>query len=373
MVYFDYNATAPLSPEARAAWLAASSDLIGNASSPHRLGSRAEVALDQARARLANLFGCKPLDIVWTSGATESNNTVLHHIARSAAADDEVWISSIEHPCVLAAAKHFFPHRVRWIPVGADGIVALDWIDQSLRARRPALVAVMAANNETGILQPWREIAALCAQAEVPFFCDAAQWCGKLPVAGLGVCAFVSGCAHKFGGPKGVGFLKSARKKIIPLLLGGEQEDGRRAGTENVAGVLAMLAALENCEGRLARGEHQLHQTHRDRFEADLLVHLPECRILGQHSPRLWNTSFFLTPPADGRFRWIVKLDKAGFAVSTGSACASGSEKPSHVLAALGHTQDEATRALRCSSGWETRPEDWQALLDAILQIASEV
>lgn len=372
MLYFDHNATAPLLPEARAAWLEAAERFIGNPSSPHRLGARAEAALQEARETLARLLGCDALDLVWTSGATEANNTVLHHCAVGATAEAEVWISAVEHPCVLQAASHYFPRSRRWIPVSQSGVVDLEWLERELAQKPPALVAVMAANNENGVLQPWRAALELCRRHGVPLLCDAVQWLGKLPGAGLGECDFVTGSAHKFGGPKGVGFLKCpARSLIKPLLFGGKQEDGRRAGTENVAGALALVAALEARERRLAAGEHKERLRWRQRFEAALLEKLPGAVIVGRPAERLWNTVSVFMPSRNCQPRWVVKLDKAGFAVSTGSACSSGREEPSHVLAALGYAPAEASRVLRFSSGWETSAADWDALLRGLEQVSA--
>jgi cysteine desulfurase len=375
VLYFDHNATTPLLPEAQQAWLEASANLIGNPSSPHRLGGRAEVALQAAREQLAGFLGCDALDLVWTSGATESAATVFHHAARTLPADAEVWVSALEHPCVLDTAVHLFPGRLRLLPALGSGAVARDWFRQELGRNRPGLVALMAANNETGVLQPWRECLHLCREWEVPFFCDAAQWIGKLPAQGLGGADYVSGCAHKFGGPRGVGFLKCPpRPALQPLLRGGKQEEGRRAGTENVAGVLAMVAALAHRETALAAGEHVTRALWRATFEKELLRDLPGTEILGAGEERLWNTVSVLMPPGDDcRPRWVVKLDKAGFAVSTGSACASGREEPSPVLTAMGRTPAEAGRALRFSSGWETRREDWTALLEGLRRVHQEL
>jgi cysteine desulfurase len=368
MIYFDHNATAPLHPAARAAWLEASEHFIGNPSSPHRVGARAEVVLNGARQKLAALLGCDALDIVWTSGATESANLVLAHAARALPATAEVWISAIEHPCVLMPARHHLGSRCRLMPVTREGVLDCSWLETELKKGQPGLVALMAANNETGVLQPWREALELCRAREVPFFCDAVQWVGKLPARGLGECNFVSGSAHKFGGPKGVGFLKCpARGRVEPLLLGGPQEEGRRAGTENISGVLAMLAALEVREAAmdLATRERQ-----RAEFEHRLLAALPGAEIIGATAPRLWNTVMALMPEADCQQRWVVKLDKAGVAVSTGSACASGKEAPSHVLSAMGHSPAQAARALRFSAGWETSAQEWDSLLAALAKVS---
>ena len=228
----------------------------------------------------------------------------------------------------------------------------------------------MAANNETGVLQPWREMAKRCRDAGVAFLCDAAQWLGKLPGAGLGQADFVSGCAHKFGGPKGVGFLKCpSAGRVRPLLVGGQQEEGRRAGTESVASVLSMMAALKVRERALAAAEQESRAAWRTVFEKRLLDQLPGSEIVGAGAERLWNTVSALMPEADCQQRWVVKLDKAGFAVSTGSACASGREEPSHVLAAMGHGAGEAGRVLRFSSGWETTEQDWGALLEGLAKV----
>src|SRR5437867_2052950 len=161
MIYFDHNATTPLLPEARQAWLEAADKFIGNPSSPHRVGARADAALTEARQKLAVFLGCDALDIVWTSSATESNNLVLHHYAQSLDTNAEVWVSAIEHPCVLEATKHYFPRRHRFIPVNRSGIVDLEWLRKKIAKRRPGMIAVMAANNETGVLQPWRDVLSL--------------------------------------------------------------------------------------------------------------------------------------------------------------------------------------------------------------------
>jgi len=374
MLYFDHNATTPVLPEARAAWLEATENYVGNPSSPHRMGQRADAALQSAREQLAALLGCDAMDIVWTSGATESNNMVLQHAAHSSGSDSEVWVSGIEHPCVLAATDRYFPKRSRRIPVTRDGVIDLEWLRTALGKSRPMMIAVMAANNETGVLQPWREVLSLCCEWQVAFFCDAAQWLGKLPAKGLGDCDFVSGCAHKFGGPKGVGFLKCPTQGVVrPLLVGGKQEDGRRAGTENVASVIAMLAALAVRERSVGSGEHQPRLEWREAFERDLVACLPETEIVGTKSDRLWNTVSALMPEIDCQQRWVVKLDRFGYAVSTGSACASGREELSHVLAAMGYPASAASRVLRFSSGWETSAEDWRSLLDGLVKTSAVV
>lgn len=395
MLYFDHNATSPLHPAARQAWLDATERFIGNPSSLHRVGARADAALSEAREKLARMLGCDALDIFFNSGATESANTVFHHAARTLAPDAEVWFSAIEHPCVTESARHHFPKRHRLIPVTRAGMVDLNWLRAQLRSRRgkaadsvgqkpearsqnpppllvgcPGLIAVMAVNNETGVIQPVSQLLKLCRAHGIPFFCDAVQALGKLPAAGLGGCDWVSGSAHKFGGPRGVGFLKCPSKgRVEPLLRGGSQEAGRRAGTENVPGVLAMVAALETREQAMSDARVAL----RTKFERQLLKALPGVEIVATKSPRGWNTVLALMPEADCRARWVVKLDKLGVAVSSGSACASGKEEPSPVLTAMGHSPAEARRALRFSAGWETTEADWQQLLAALVQAHREM
>ena len=374
MIYFDYNATAPVMREAREAWLTVTEKIGGNPSSMHQFGSRAALALADAREKLAEHLGCHPLDLVWTSGATEANNMVLHHFSKKLGTAGEVWISAIEHPCVLDSAHYYFGKRARLIPATHEGVIDLDWLTAELADTRPGLVAIMAANNETGIVQPWREARAICHQYKVPFFTDAVQFIGKLPMTGLGECDFVSGAAHKFGGPRGVGFLKIPhRSTIIPLLHGGKQEGGRRAGTENLAIIAAMMAALEVREKQIARSEHLLRKLWRDNFEASLLRALPGATILGQNLPRLWNTVSALMPEGDRKSQWVIRLDKAGFAVSTGSACTTGKEEPSHVLSAMGFKSTHAMRAVRFSAGWETTESDWAALLRGVIKVHAEM
>lgn len=392
MLYFDHNATAPLERAAADAWLVAAREFPGNPSSPHRLGTRAEMALDRARRTLASILGCEADTVVWTSGATESANTVLRHFATTLPPDQEVWVSPTEHPCVIETARRLFGSRCLSPRVKASGQLDLGWMQDQLRSRRPGFVACMAANNETGVLQPWRECAALLQKDQIPLVCDATQWLGRMPALGLGTCSFLFGSGHKLGAPRGTGFLKCPpATRLEPLLLGGAQEEGRRAGTENVAGAVAFAAILENCEQRIRRdkptaNEEQacpnaagtavasqskvvkLKVQQRSEFERRLLERLPGAAIVGADAPRLWNTVSALMPRTDCQQRWVVKLDRLGAAVSTGSACASGKEKPSHVLLAMGYAPEDASRALRFSCGWETTPADWDRLLDLLEQ-----
>lgn len=369
MLYFDHNATAPLLPAARDAWLEAQERYPANPSSQHRPGQRAEVALEAAREFLGGHLSCAPSSLVWTSGATESANSVFAHLAngsggsggsgRSGCSESfpEVWISAIEHPCVAEAAARYFPKRVRELPVTQAGVLNLELLEALLASAKPAALALMAANNETGVLQPWAEALALCRAQNVPLICDATQWLGRLPASGLGDCDYLFGSGHKCGAPVGVGFLK-APGGFRGLLEGGPQEEGRRAGTQNVAGVAALAGALRACEGRFGEITRRLEE--RAETERLLLAALPGAEILGAGSPRLWNTISVVAPElSDCRQRWVVRLDAAGVAASSGSACASGKEKPSAVLAAMGVSAGVSDRVLRLSGGWETGPADW--------------
>ncbi|MCC6233488.1 MAG: aminotransferase class V-fold PLP-dependent enzyme [Verrucomicrobiales bacterium] len=371
MQYFDHNASSPLCEPARRAWLDAVERYPGNPSSPHRLGSRASRALDEARAGVAEVLGAHAEEVVWNSGATEGNNTVLHNVAQSLDRAGRVWLSALEHPCVLAAARRWLAGRFDLIPVNTQGVVELDWLRERLAAgERPALIGVMAANNETGVHQPWREVLELARASGVATFCDAAQWLGKEPAAGLGGVTWVTGCAHKFGGAAGVGFLKGPAA-FMPLLQGGAQEEGRRAGTENVAGAWSCWAALRERERQILDGVPSRVAHARREFEETVTRRIPGLEILGAAVPRLWNTSALWMPEVDCRRRWVVRLDKLGFAVSTGSACASGKEKPSHVLTAMGRNPI-GERMVRVSAGWETPEMAWSELAEALVATAQE-
>ncbi len=349
---------------AKAAWLEGVERFGGNPSSLHRVGARADRALEGCRERLAGYLGCSPGEIIFTSGATESDNLLVYHLSR--VVEGEVWVSAVEHPAVLQALRRWFEGRYQFIPVGGDGVVDPGWVEERFRGGLPGAIILMAANNETGVLQPWLEVAGLCRARGVLFGCDAAQWVGKLAVEGLGACDFVAGCGHKFGGGTGVGFLKGPLG-MVPLIVGGPQEDRRRGGTENLPGVMGLVAALEAREREIGAGAVERMEVVRDRFISGVLAGLPGSRLIGAGVGRLWNTvSLQLPERRDGR-RWVVALDREGFAVSSGSACSSGQGKASHVLAAMGLGECEADRVIRISSGWESPEESWDSLLRVLL------
>ena len=361
--YFDYNATAPLRPEAKAAWLSATEDLWLNPSSPYRAAARVHAHLAEVRSVVAGLFAVAAERVVFNSGATEANNAIFAHWAATLPANTRIGVSPTEHPSVLAAAQHFFGERVIWLALDGNGAVDVAALQHVLNERQLAAVSVMAANNETGILNDWAAIATACRAQGVPYHCDASQWIGKLPLDHLQTCDFLTGAAHKFGGPKGVGLcLLPAENSGFMSLTGGAQEFGHRAGTEDVAGILAMVAALQAVERGSAQG--------RDAFLVELGQVLPAVEVIGLAAPRLCNTALLIMPEF-ASVRWIRALEKRGFLVSAGSACSTGKQGPSPVLAAMGVEAGAMQRALRVSSGWATSVADWLALAAAMAECGS--
>lgn len=369
MPYFDHNATTPLAPIAREVWLKAQDEAWQNPSSLYRDAAKAKIRLDGARERIAEYFGADPKAIVFNSGATEGAHTVMAYLAAKSAPTARLLVSRGEHPCVRAAAERWFGPRIEWVNTNGEGVVDLGEIERALRAGGVAAVVVMAANNETGVLQPWERVAGLCRAASTPYLCDASQWLGKLPAAGFGEVDWVIGAAHKFGGPKGVGILKCApQANDFQAFGGGEQEGGHRSGTENVAGAWASAAALGEAEQKKVFLEMERLALRRE-FELSLAAAVPGVGIVGANTDRLWNTVMAIMPAGENH-RWVTKLDKLGFQVSAGSACASGKTAASPVLTAMGFSDEEAKRAVRFSSGWETTREDWQALATAVGEVA---
>lgn len=366
MIYFDNNATAPLDPLAEEVWLEASREFWQNPSSPYRAAARAHNKLEEARERLARIVDCQPSDLVFNSGATEGNNAIFQYFRR-VDPQARVAVSAVEHPCVLDAARDCFPNQCELLPVNAQGVVDAGALEPLLKSHAVGLVSVMAANNETGVAQPWPAVVKRCRTKGVPVHLDAAQWIGKRTAAGMGRADFVTGCAHKFGGPKGVGFLKlSPAYSGFHCFLGGGQEDGHRAGTENLPGVLAMVALLEKREQEM-EATAAVWVVARQVFEHTLRQAIPGLRIVGEKADRLGNTVSLIMPKFPGT-RWVAQLDKLGYAVSTGSACATGKEGPSHVMAALGLTPEEAKRAVRVSAGWTTQADAWKGLAAAFVK-----
>ncbi len=371
--YFDHNATTAMSDAARDAWLKVETEHWHNPSSLYREAGAAKRLLDDLREELADRLGCdEPRRVVFTSGATEANNAVMRMVSAGDEGRKRVAVSAIEHPSVDDAARNFFD-VVTEIPVNAD-TGAVD--AESIQSGGVSLVSVMAANNETGALQPWREVAVKCRGAGVLFHCDAAQWIGKMPAEGLADCDFVSGCAHKFGGPKGVGFLLLPANESVAaslrMAVGGPQENRHRAGTENLSGIAAMLAALREHDEFLKASGSRRKAAERNAFEAEVLAAIGGSAVVGGGADRLWNTSMVVVP-RHNNVKWLTRLSRRGFCVSTGSACSAGKGNPSNVMAAMGLDHEAMGRVIRISGGWQTTGEDWLAMAAAMIEVGAEL
>ncbi len=337
--YFDHNATTPPRSETAEA-VSHALKQWGNPSSVHSYGRAARRIVEDSRRQVAGLAGVDPAAVVFTSGGTEANNLALRGCGRA-----RILVSAIEHPSVLEAADN-----IETIPVDANGIVDLGALEAMLRGGEGAIVSVMLANNETGVIQPVTRAAALAHEAGALFHCDAVQGAGrlKLDFSALGA-DMMTLSAHKIGGPKGAGALVAAdHVRLAPIIRGGGQERGRRSGTENLPGIAGFGAAAELAatEAASAGGLAGL----RDMLEERVIAEIPGARIIGAGAERIPNTSCIALPGISAETQ-VMALDLAGYAVSAGSACSSGKVKPSHVLAAMGLDNDIAACAIRVSLG----------------------
>jgi len=370
MAYLDHNATSPLRAEAKQAVECALA-IGGNASSVHASGRAARALIEQARSQVAVLAGAKPDEVVFTAGGSEANALALWAAIRGAADAEaritRLFVSAIEHDSVLAnasaVAERFAGLRLQTVPATSDGVVDLEALRTALReGKGRALVAVMAANNETGVIQPIAEVAELAREAGALLLVDAVQAAGKMATPRVD---YVSLSAHKIGGPQGAGALVLRKDApFAPLIAGGGQEQGRRAGTENLSGIAgfgAAAAALRPAGADL-----------RDLFEARLRHICPEVVIFGERTLRLANTSNFALPgiPAETA---LIALDLDGVMMSSGAACSSGKVKRSHVLAAMGVSDDLAKCALRASFGWDSTEADVTAAIASISNLLARV
>ncbi|PIM72935.1 aminotransferase [Streptomyces sp. JV178] len=372
VVYLDYNATAPMRPEALEVTLSALKS-VGNASSMHHSGRGAAARIDVARRQLAELLGCSPGEIIFTSGATEANNLAL----RSAYARGGILATTaVEHPAVLETARALTagkPDSLVVVPVDSNGIAEMESIYEALRTREVALISVMLANNETGVLADLAELVEAAHEAGALVHTDATQYIGRLPMnlADLDV-DLLSLSAHKFGGPQGVGALFLRRGATLPhrpLMIGGGHERGWRAGTLNVAGIAGLGAAAEAARVNV-RAEAVRISGLRDRLEAGLHAHVPDCQINGSSVPRLPGVTSVTFPglPADAILAAMPHV-----AASDGSACSSGAPSPSHVLLAMGRTRDDADATVRFSLGYATTGEDVERAIEAAADAVAQV
>jgi cysteine desulfurase len=350
--YLDYNATAPVRPEARAAMVSAF-ELSGNPSSIHAEGREARAAVENARRAVAALASAPARGVVFTSGGTEAAQLAL---APGRAV--RLIASAGEHVCVLAGHR-FAPEAVSIAPLRADGRIDLDALDALLGAGGPAMLALQGANNETGVIQPVAEAAARVHSLGGLVVCDAAQMAGRVPIDAKSLGGgFLILSAHKFGGPKGAGALVAARPDLspAPALRGGGQERGLRAGTENVPGIAGFGAAAAAAREDVSAETRRLTAL-RDALEAWILEAAPDAVVFGAGAPRLPNTTCFAVPGVAAAML-LMRLDLAGIGASSGSACSSGKVARSHVLAAMGVAPDLASGAIRLSLGWASTDAD---------------
>lgn len=355
MLYLDHAATGPVRPEVRETMLPFLGERYGNPSSHHTVGEDAAAALTDARRRVAAVLGMRPGDVIFTSGATEANNLALKGVAVAAllrtGRPGHLVTSAIEHESVLASAE--FLERVHGVAVtrlrvDADGLVSPDDLAASLR-EDTVLVSLGYANNEIGTVQDAAALAAVSTAARVPLHLDAVQAAGWLPLAGTGAEA-LSIAGHKIGAPQGIGALAiRGRVPLEPLLHGGGQERDRRSGTENVAGAVGLAVALELAEAERLDATARVAVV-RDAFVARVLALIPEARLTGHASRRLPGTASFTFSGVSGE-AVLLELERRGIVSSSGSACAAGSDEPSHVLLALGVAPEVAQTSVRFSFG----------------------
>lgn len=368
--YFDYNATTPLDPRVLAEMLPFFNDRFANPSSAYRQGCDVLGAVENARKRVAGLVNADPSEILFTSGGSESDNLALFGAARRYKNIGRHLITSaVEHEAVLAPCRELQKEGfvLTVLPVGHDGLVNPDDLRRAIR-KDTILVSVMQANNETGVIQPIGELAALAREHGAAFHTDAVQALGKIPVdiAQLGV-DLLSLSAHKIYGPKGAGALYVKRGvTIAPLLYGGGQENKRRPGTENVAGIVGLGKAVELCQEEMAAEAQRLGEW-RERLQNEIGERIPETRVNGDTPQRVANTLNVSFRGCDGGVL-VAFLDGSGLALSSGSACSAKSRAPSHVLLAMGRSEDEAVEGLRISLGRFSSEQDMEKLLTELSQ-----
>ena len=381
-VYFDYNATTPLDPDVREAMLPFLGDLYGNPSSVHHVGRRARAWLDEAHERAARVLGCRPSELLFTSGGTEANNLAIVGAARALRAKGRhLLTSSVEHAAVLRCFKNLAAREdfhLTLLPVGRAGVVDPNDVAGALRPDT-ILVSVMSANNETGIRQPIREIARLCHERGLMFHTDAVQSFGKedaVRAAGFGA-DLMALCPHKFHGPKGIGLLCIRTPlQIQPLLAGGPQENDRRPGTENLAGIAGLVRAMELFLVPPIFGRSDLSPC--TRLLERELTQVEGVHVIGSAASRLANTVSFAVEGTDS-IALLAALDLQGICASSGSACSAGSVEPSHVLNAMGYPPALASSFVRFSLGRESTEEEaafvasrWPELIERLRRNAGK-
>lgn len=371
-VYLDNAATTALSPKVLEKMMPYLTDIYGNASSPHSFGQTARIGVEHAREQVARAINADPSEIVFTGCGTESDNTVLFGVAeRYAKKGDHIITTNAEHHAILhsCAALEKKGIKVTYLPVDKDGLVTPEQVRDAI-TDKTILVSVMFANNEVGTIMPIPEIAAVCHEKGVLFHTDAVQAAGHIPidVKAMGI-DMLSISGHKFHGPKGVGVLYERKGIRLPsYIIGGEQEKGRRAGTENVAGIVGLGEALELAVTNMSETSARMTRM-RDRLIEGIESTIPEVKLNGHRTKRLPNNVNFSIKYIEGE-SILLMLDMAGIAASSGSACTSGSLDPSHVLLALGLTHEVAHGSVRLTLGDDTTDEDIDYVLETLPKVA---
>ena len=371
-VYLDNAATTALSPKVLEKMMPYLTDIYGNASSPHSFGQTARIGVEHAREQVARAINADPSEIVFTGCGTESDNTVLFGVAeRYAKKGDHIITTNAEHHAILhsCAALEKKGIKVTYLPVDKDGLVTPEQVRDAI-TDKTILVSVMFANNEVGTIMPIPEIAAVCHEKGVLFHTDAVQAAGHIPidVKAMGI-DMLSISGHKFHGPKGVGVLYERKGIRLPsYIIGGEQEKGRRAGTENVAGIVGLGEALELAVTNMSETSARMTRM-RDRLIEGIEATIPEVKLNGHRTKRLPNNVNFSIKYIEGE-SILLMLDMAGIAASSGSACTSGSLDPSHVLLALGLTHEVAHGSVRMTLGDDTTDEDIDYVLETLPKVA---
>ena len=371
-IYFDNNATTPLLPEVFEAMRPYFIESFGNASSIHRQGQRARAAVEQAREHVAELIGSRPAEVVFTSGGTEGDNLAIFGVVSPG---QHIITTAIEHHAVLNACKKLEAEGVELtiITVDGQGRVNPDDVKSALRPNTQ-LISVMMANNETGVLQPVREIGRIAAEADVFFHTDAVQAAAKVPIDVNEInCDLLTIAGHKMHAPQGTGALYVRRGTLLkPLLYGGRHERSRRAGTENLAGIVGLGKAAELAQKWFAENGPAQMVALRERLESGVLAKIERVRVNSGSAPRTPNTSNILFDCIEGE-AFVIAMDLKGISVSTGAACSSGAIEPSHVLVAMGLNPDEARGSIRFSLGKQNTAEEVDTVLELLPEVLSKL
>jgi cysteine desulfurase len=370
MIYLDYNATTPVLPAVRDAMWPFVTAEFGNPSSIYRLGGRAKTAIEGARERVAALVGAKPAEVIFTSCATEANNAAIHSALLTSPEKRHVVVSQVEHSSVLQYCEMLAKrdYKVTLLPVSREGLIDLQKLDATICADT-AVVSVMWANNETGVISPVQAIGEICAKHRVPFHCDAVQAVGKVPInfEELSI-QFLTLSGHKLGAPKGIGALVARRGfPFHPLIIGGKQESGRRGGTESVPLIVGFGVACEMASG--AEWEHITAL--RDELEVILLATIPGAYRNGIHKGRLPNTLNIGIAGIDAD-ALVTFCDRNGVCISSGSACMESAIAPSHVILAMSGNYEQASEAIRVSLGGETKKQELDQFFALVRQFVTE-